>query len=81
MLQQHREEDVKQGRAGASTQPCLTPLLMGNGSEDDPSKTTVPFMSSWKDTTMLRKCGGQPIFSKRRNSPFETISINIILAL
>ncbi|KAH3850587.1 hypothetical protein DPMN_093009 [Dreissena polymorpha] len=44
---------------------------MGNGSEDDPSKTTVPFMSLWKDITMLRKFGVQPIFSKRLNSPSQ----------
>ena len=30
---------------GASTQPCFTPLLIGNGSEVEPSYWTVP---SWK---------------------------------
>ena len=31
---------------GASTQPSFTPLLMGKGSEDEPSNWTVPCMSS-----------------------------------
>ena len=33
-------------RVGARTQPCFTPLLMLKVSEVEPSKTTIPFMSS-----------------------------------
>ncbi|KAH3830573.1 hypothetical protein DPMN_103818 [Dreissena polymorpha] len=52
ILQQQHEEDAKQSRCEHN--PCLTPLMMGNNSEDDPSKTTVTFTSMWKDTTLLR---------------------------
>ena len=37
----------------AKTQPCFTLLLMGKGSEQDPSYMT--FLSSWKETTKMRK--------------------------
>lgn len=47
---------------GARTQLCFTLLLMMKGSDDTPSKLTVPFMLSWKEAEMLSNCGGQPIF-------------------
>ncbi|KAH3828928.1 hypothetical protein DPMN_130913 [Dreissena polymorpha] len=31
-------EKMMPNKLGASTQPCLTPLLMGYDSEDDPTK-------------------------------------------
>ena len=43
---------------GARTQPCFTPLLIGNGSEDDPSYRTVADMHVWKDTIIFRSLGG-----------------------
>ena len=43
---------------GARTHPCFTPLLIGKGSDEDPSYYTVPFMSSWKDVIILRSLGG-----------------------
>ena len=42
----------------ARTHPCFTPLLIGKGSDEDPSYCTVPFMSSWKDVIILRSLGG-----------------------
>ena len=39
---------------GESTQPCFTPLLIGNGSEVEPSYWKVP---SWKTLLSLRACG------------------------
>ena len=65
-----RREKKIPNNFGARTQPCLTPLQTGRGSNVEPSYTTVPFMSSWKETTMLRSLGGQPIFLSRRKSPF-----------
>lgn len=46
------------------TQPCFTPLWILNGSEVDSSKTTVPCIFSWKDLTMLRSLGGNPILNR-----------------
>ena len=43
---------------GARTDPRLTPLLMGKGSEEEPSYWTVPFISSWKEVIILRSLGG-----------------------
>ena len=38
---------------GASTQPCFTPLLIGKGSEVEPTYWTVPCMSSRRDVIIL----------------------------
>ena len=38
---------------GESTQPCFTPLLIGDGSEVEPSYWTVP---SWKTLSSLGAC-------------------------
>ena len=43
---------------GARTHPSLTPLLMGKGSEEEPSYRTVPFISLWKEVIILRSLGG-----------------------
>ena len=55
----------------ARTHPCFTPLLIGKGSDEDPSYCTVPFMSSWKDVIILRSLGGggHPILCKRAKRP------------
>ena len=37
---------------------------MSKATEVEPSKITVPFMSSRKDLMMLRSLGGQPIFGR-----------------
>ena len=44
----------------ARTQPCLTLLRMSNGSEELPLNYIVPFMSSWKDSTMVCRLCLQP---------------------
>ena len=45
---------------GASTQPCLTPLETGKGSDTDPLSTMRAIIPSWKDLMMLTNLGGQP---------------------
>lgn len=50
---------------GASTHPYFTPLLIGNGLEEEPSHWTVPCMSAWKDVNILRSLGGHPILCRR----------------
>ena len=55
VFQHQSKEDSKQG-----------------GSQDadvEPSKTTVPFMSSWKDLMMLRSLGGHPILRRILKRP------------
>ncbi|KAH3747171.1 hypothetical protein DPMN_181592 [Dreissena polymorpha] len=52
-----------------SKQPCLSPLLMGNGSEQGPVNK-LPFMYLWKDTTMLRAFGGADLTPKALKSGF-----------
>ena len=54
---------------GASTQPCLTPLLTGKGSEVPPLKHTVLWMPSWKDVVMPSSLGGHPIFRRSLKRP------------
>ena len=56
---------------GARTHPCLTPLLMGKGSEEEPSYWTVPFISSWKKVIILSSLGrgGHPILCRCMNRP------------
>ena len=46
-------------RVGASTHPCLTPMLMSKASDELPSNLTVPRVPSWNDLTKLRSFGGQ----------------------
>ena len=58
----------------ARTHPCFTPLGILKVSEDEPSKTTLSFISSWKDLIILRRFGGQPIFRSILKSPGFTRS-------
>ena len=58
---------------GASTRPCFTLLLIGKGSEVEPSYWPVSCMSSWKDIIILRSLGGHPILCKTVNNPFQLI--------
>ena len=55
-----REEKLPKSDGGGSTHPCFTPLLIGNGSEEEPSYWTGPCMSSWEDIGLiiLRSMGG-----------------------
>ena len=56
-------------RVGVSMQPCLTPLLTPNSAEALPSNCTVLIIPLWKDLTMLRSFGGQPISHSILNRP------------
>ena len=58
----------------ARTHPCFTPLGILKVSEDEPSKTTLSFISSWKDLIIFRRFGGQPIFRSILKSPRFTRS-------
>ena len=54
---------------GARTKPCLTQLQISNGSEKLPLNCTVPFVSVWKDSTMLCRLGWQPMFGRTLKRP------------
>ena len=58
---------------GARTQPRFTLLRMLKAVDVEPLKTTVPFMSSWKDLIirlmMLRSLGGHPILGRILKRP------------
>ena len=56
-------------KVGARTHPCFAPLRMLKAADVEPSKTTVPFMSSWKDLMMLRSLGGHPILGRILKRP------------
>ena len=43
-----------------ATQPCLSPLVTGNASEEFPLSSTRASMSSWKWRTILLNLSGQP---------------------
>lgn len=43
---------------GASTHPYFTSLLIGKGSEAEPSYRMMPFGPSWKDLISRRSLGG-----------------------
>ena len=53
----------------ARMQPCFTPLHMLKVADVEPSKTTVLFMSSWKDLMMLRSLDGHPILGRISKRP------------
>ena len=46
------------------TQPNLIPQLTGKHCDTSQSKMTRAYMSSWKDFTILRRVGGEPILSR-----------------
>ena len=56
-------------KIGAATQPCFTPLRMSKGSDVEPSKTTMHFMSSREDLMMLKNLGGRAILGRILNRP------------
>ena len=60
-MQDQGEESTEERRSRHNLVSQLTPLLIGNGSEDDPSCWTVPDLPSWKDTIIFRSLGGHPI--------------------
>ena len=52
------------------THPCFSPLLIGNGSQEEPSYWMIPYISSWKPVIILRSLEGHPILRSRVTSPF-----------
>ena len=66
-------------RIGASMQPCLTPLLTPNLADTLPSNCTVLIIPSWKDLTMLRSFGGQPISDSILNRPSLLTILNALV--
>ena len=66
-------------RFGARTHPCLTPLLMGKGSEEEPSCWTVSLISSWKEVIILRSLGRRPILCRSVNRPDLLTSSNALV--
>ena len=67
MFQHHSKEDSKQG--GSQDASLFHSASYVKAAEVEPSKTTVPFMSSWKDLMMLRSLGGHPILGKILKRP------------
>ena len=56
-------------KVGARTHPYFTLLHMLKAADVELLKTTVPFMSSWKDMMMLRSLGGHPILGRILKRP------------
>src|SRR6266536_6429139 len=55
--------------SGASTHPCLVPLVTLKGAEVSPLSRTQPCIPSWKDCIMLMNFGGHPLFFRIFESP------------
>ena len=64
---------------GASTQSCLKPFFMGNGSDKFPLNETVPFISLWKDSIMLASFGGNSTLGKILNRPSKLTRSNALV--
>ena len=56
-------ENIMLNSVEASTQPCLTPFVTGNGSENSPSFWTVASIPSWNCSTIVINLAGQPNFA------------------
>ena len=59
-----------QNSVAAKTHPCFKPFFILELTEVVPSKLTVFYISSWKDSTRLSRRGGQPIFSRILKRPY-----------
>ena len=66
-------------RVGVSVQPCLTLHSTPNLPDMSPSNCTVLIMPPWKDLTMLRSFGGQPISGSILNRPFLLTRSNALI--
>ena len=55
---------------GECTHPFFTLLLIGNGSEEEPSYWMMLCISLWKAVIILRSLEGHPILWSRVDSPF-----------
>ena len=63
-----REKNIE-NNVGASTHPCLVPLVTSNSGDLSPPSLTYACIPSWKDLIMSTKCFGQPIFSSTNQRP------------
>ena len=62
-------------RVAASTQPCLTPFVTGNGSENSPSWN----MPSWNCLTIAMNLEGQSNFAIIFQRPSQLIVSNVLV--
>ena len=53
-------ENIMLNSVEASTQPCLAPFVIGNGSENSPSFWTLASIQSWSCRTTAMNLAGQP---------------------
>ena len=56
-------------KVGARTKPYFTPLRMSKGSDIEPAKTTVSFVSSGRPLMMLRSLSGHLIVGRILDRP------------
>ena len=56
-------ENIMLKSVEASTQPCLTPFVTGNGSENSPSFWPLASISSWNCRTIAMNLAGQLNFA------------------
>ena len=56
-------ENIMLNSVEASTQPCLTPFVTGNGSDYSPSFWTLASIPSWNYRTIAMNLAGQPNFA------------------
>ena len=56
-------ENIMLNRVGACIQPCLTPFVTGNGSENSPSLWTRASIPSWNCLTIAMNLVEQPNFA------------------
>ena len=63
----------------ASRQPCLTPFVTGNGSENSPSFWTLASIPSWNCRTIAMNLAGQPNFAIIFQSPSRLTVSNALV--
>ena len=77
-------ENIMLNRVGASTQPCLTPLVTGNGWEYSPLSSTLAFVPSWNCRTIVMNLGGggHPKLAMIFHSPsWQTMSNTLVRSM
>ena len=62
-----------------STQPCLTPFVTGNGSENSPSFWTLASIPLWNCCTIAMNLAGQPNFAIIFQSPSRLTVSNALV--
>ena len=72
-------ENIMLNSVEASTQPCLTPFVTGNGSENSPSFRTLASIPSWNYRTIAMNLAGQPDFAITFQSPSRLTVSNVLV--